>query len=137
MRSELAWISGSLAWKLGWPLRVIARWFGKRTAAEQAERREIEQVMASDLFDAAWYIERNPEVAGEGPDAAFHYLKHGALELRDPGPAFDTAFYLASNPDVAAAGINPLLHFIRHGRREGRLPRAGTRVATRDGHGRQ
>lgn len=134
---DLAWISGSLAWKLGWPLRVIARWFGKRTAAEQAERREIEQVMASDLFDAAWYIERNPDVAGEGPDAAFHYLKHGALELRDPGPAFDTAFYLASNPDVAAAGINPLLHFIRHGRREGRLPRAGTRVATRDGHGRQ
>lgn len=134
---NLARITGSLAWKLSWPLRAGARWFGPRTAADRAESQEVEQVRASDLFDAAWYLERNPDVADEGLDAALHYLEHGALEQRDPGPAFDTAFYLASNPEVAATGVNPLLHFIHHGRHEGRLSYASARAATRDGHGRE
>ena len=53
-------------------------------------------------------------------DPALHYLLHGGLEGRDPGPFFSTEAYLARYPDVAEAGVNALLHYETHGRREGR-----------------
>jgi hypothetical protein len=136
-RHDLERITSDFAWKLAWPMRMVSRGVGRATRGHAARAGEVEEVLASDLFDAAWYLEWNRDVAGEAIDAALHYLEHGAMEQRDPGPGFDTAFYLASNPDVAAAGINPLLHFIRHGRHEGRLPHACARVVVEDRHGKR
>lgn len=76
-------------------------------------------IMESGLFDSGYYLERYPDVA---TDPLCHYLRHGALEMRDPSPFFRTRYYLEENPDVAAAGINPLIHFILWGGREGRNP---------------
>lgn len=74
----------------------------------------------SDLFDAAWYRSRYPDVMMLGMDPAAHYLWLGARLGRNPSPGFDTVAYLAINDDVARAGINPLLHFLRFGQAEGR-----------------
>ncbi len=61
-------------------------------------------------FDANWYLERYPDVKASGLDPLFHFVKHGALERRDPGPNFSTADYLLEYPELEKKGINPLVH---------------------------
>jgi hypothetical protein len=80
------------------------------------------EIKKSDLFSAAWYLARYPDVAGAGIDPLLHYIQHGAAADYDPGPNFSTKAYLQRNADVARAGINPLLHYIRYGKDEGRDP---------------
>ncbi|HUO55410.1 MAG TPA: hypothetical protein VMU18_11745, partial [Rhodoblastus sp.] len=77
----------------------------------------------SEFFDAAFYLEKNPEVAQNGADPLAHYLAIGWREGRDPAPWFSTNFYLSANPDVDVAGANPFQHYVRHGRIEGRQPK--------------
>lgn len=76
------------------------------------------------LFDAAFYLARNPDVAAAGVDPYQHFLAYGWKEGRDPSPLFSTSYYLAHNPDVAKAGVDPLLHFENYGWHEGRNPDA-------------
>ena len=84
--------------------------------------RNIPLILSSGLFDDAWYLAQNPDVAAAGIDPLVHYLRWGAAEGRNPHPLFDSAWYLAQNSDVAAAGINPLVHYLRSGAAEGRSP---------------
>jgi glycosyltransferase involved in cell wall biosynthesis len=81
---------------------------------------EMRLIAASGLFDRDWYLAQNPDVATAGVNPLRHYLRHGALEGRDPSPFFNTFYYLEANPDVAAARINPLVHFVKYGAAEGR-----------------
>ena len=74
------------------------------------------------MFDAAYYLSHNPDVAAAGVDPYLHYLAFGWKEGRDPSALFDTRYYLTQNPDVSAAGANPLLHFEQFGWKEGRGP---------------
>ena len=83
-------------------------------------RRAAAEIAAAPEFDAAWYLERHPDVARSRLSPAAHYLLHGAREGRDPGPGFDTVSYYLAHPDVLAAGANALLHYVRRGRAEGR-----------------
>ena len=76
------------------------------------------------LFDAAYYLAKNPDVKAAGIDPYQHYLASGYKEGRDPSALFNTNYYLTQNPDVAAAGLNPLLHFETSGYAEGRNPAA-------------
>jgi hypothetical protein len=76
------------------------------------------------LFDPAYYLRHNPDVAAAGVDPQQHFDTFGWHEGRSASAVFDTAFYLRSNPDVAAAGVNPLLHFETFGWHEGRSPDA-------------
>ncbi|MGB7977191.1 MAG: hypothetical protein WCF81_23210 [Roseiarcus sp.] len=92
----------------------------KRRALLSASSKDIEVIRNSVFFDERYYLETNPDVREMGLDAALHYLAHGGLESRDPGPFFSTSAYLARYPDVAEAGLNPLLHYEAHGRRENR-----------------
>jgi glycosyltransferase involved in cell wall biosynthesis/peptidoglycan/xylan/chitin deacetylase (PgdA/CDA1 family)/SAM-dependent methyltransferase len=57
------------------------------------------------LFDAEWYLARNPDVAANGQDPLEHYLAHGVAERRDPNPFFDTSWYLAQNPRHPVDGM--------------------------------
>ena len=77
---------------------------------------------ASSLFDGAWYLAQNPDVAASETDSLLHYLLHGANEGRDPNPYFDTDWYLSHYPDVAEVGVNPLVHYYHWGAAEGRDP---------------
>ena len=74
------------------------------------------------LFQAPWYLARNPDVAAAGAEPLAHYIQYGAAEGRNPNPIFDTRWYLSQNPDVAATGINPLAHYLASGAAEGRDP---------------
>jgi len=85
-----------------------------------ADRRLAALISESVLFDADWYLEHNPDVAGSGVDPALHYIRHGGNEGRNPGPFFDTSAYLSNNPDVATSGMNALAHYLLHGEAEGR-----------------
>jgi hypothetical protein len=91
-----------------------------RLVPRAALRRQVQMVRHSGLFDAAWYLRKNSDVAKGGMDPAMHYLLHGGQDLRDPGPWFDTAHYLRLYPDISANGVNPLVHYITAGIDEGR-----------------
>ena len=70
------------------------------------------------LFDAAFYLERYPDVRQAGMNPLWHYLRHGAAEGRKPHRLFDPDYYLSCCPE-ARNSANPLLHFIRTGGRLG------------------
>lgn len=80
-------------------------------------RKDVE---ASDLFDAAWYLAQNSDVAALGMDPLDHYLWLGHRLRRSPGPDFDAAAYIARYQDVGASGYDPLLHYLRYGKAEKR-----------------
>lgn len=84
------------------------------------KRSEISLVKHSRFFDKKWYMKAYPDVATNGMSAAYHYIKYGWRESRNPGPKFNTRAYLIANPDVARAMHNPLVHYERYGRFEGR-----------------
>jgi hypothetical protein len=112
LQAELETIRGSTSGRLTEPLRRGRAWW--------RARREAPRVVRAGLFDASWYLERNPDVAASGVNPLIHYLARGWIEGRDPNPRFDTQAYLRANPGVAASGMNPLTHYLLHGRREGR-----------------
>jgi len=114
LRREIAAIKSKRSWKL------VSR-LGPGGWQEQ-RRRKDDQKLASEsgLFDRDWYLAHNPDVAANGQDPLTHYLQHGGLEGRDPGPDFASRWYLDQNPDVGARGVNPLIHYLRFGKKEGR-----------------
>ncbi len=73
------------------------------------------------LFDTAYYLASNADVAAAGLDSIEHYLTFGAGEGRDPSESFSTLGYLRRHADVAAAGLNPLVHYLEYGKAEGRV----------------
>jgi hypothetical protein len=77
-------------------------------------------VEKSGLFDARWYLLDNPDVRKSGIDPLSHFVKHGDIEGRSPGPGFNSRVYGATWPDMAAANMGPLEHFLRIGREAGR-----------------
>ncbi|WP_371158143.1 glycosyltransferase [Jannaschia sp. 2305UL9-9] len=67
----------------------------------------------SDLFDAVWYQQANPDVMVAEVDPVDHYLAGGASENRDPGPGFSTGGYrIAAGLDD---DVNPLVHYLTEG----------------------
>jgi hypothetical protein len=53
----------------------------------------VDAIRRSGLFDEAWYLVRNPDVAASGMNPIKHYLEVGAERGRDPHPLFETVFY--------------------------------------------
>jgi hypothetical protein len=82
--------------------------------------RDVQLVRKSGLFNEAWYLFKNPDVARAEVDPLLHYLQTGAFEGRDPSPYFSSSIYLNIYKDVKEAGVNPLLHYLKYGQVEGR-----------------
>lgn len=80
---------------------------------------EYRLVVASGLFDVAFYRQQCRESLGDNPDPLRHYLTVGYREGCNPNPLFDSQWYLTQNPSVAYKKANPLVHFIQRGWREG------------------
>jgi SAM-dependent methyltransferase len=96
---------------------------------EQRQLKQDEKLASeSGLFDGDWYLAHNPDVAANGQDPLTHYLQHGGLEGRDPGPDFDSQWYLDQNADVVARGMNPLIHYLRFGKKEGRRAKSSEKL---------
>ncbi|GJD31119.1 hypothetical protein PMNALOAF_2372 [Methylobacterium adhaesivum] len=98
-----------------------------RDAAATTAGTDYDLVARSGLFDPAYYLRANPEVAAAGLDPISHYLQTGHASGRQPSEFFDGAAYLASHSEVAAAGLNPLVHWLRVGAEEGRPAPVATR----------
>src|SRR5216684_384108 len=79
-------------------------------------------LLASGLFDGAWYLQTNSDVAQSGRDPAEHFLADGWREARRPNPYFDPAWYFRDQPATAGAATNPVLHYISKGEAERRSP---------------
>ena len=87
---------------------LVRRYRGWRQIRE--ERRLIE---ISGLFDAAFYLERYPDVADAGISPLRHYAAQGWRERRHPSADFDAIAYAETHG--LPESVNPLVHHIRHG----------------------
>lgn len=65
-------------------------------------------VAYSAQFDSNWYISVYPDVRAPEIDAAAHYVEHGAIEGRDPGPLFSSTAYRYA---AKLTHQNPLVHW--------------------------
>src|SRR5262249_18464449 len=74
------------------------------------------------LFDGAWYLQRNTDVADAGDNPLIHYMNAGFAEGRDPHPLFDSDWYLQQYSSDIPKGMDPLTHFLWHGGFEGYNP---------------
>lgn len=92
----------------------------QKTRSFLTETQNINLIRASGLFDEAWYLSKNPDVAEAKADPVRHYLRYGGFEGRDPSLEFSSTFYLDTYADVKSAGINPLVHYLKYGKAEGR-----------------
>lgn len=93
--------------------RYWARLAGSKPAALHPVIADAVLVRASHLFDAAWYVASQPELAQfSALDPVFHYIVVGSARGADPGPWFDSAAYVAAHPESAGC---PLAHALRHG----------------------
>lgn len=103
-------------------LSEITRKMARSLLKKWKNRRDCKILIASDLFDEAWYVKHYPDVGAAGVGPALHYVMYGADEGRNPSSLFNTQWYLANYPDVQNSGANPLVHYIRCGAAEGRDP---------------
>lgn len=71
-----------------------------------------EQAVPHILFDKAYYLANNKDVAAAGVDPFLHFLISGAKEGRNPHPLFEISYYNSQNPGLEESGVNPLLHFL-------------------------
>ena len=107
-------------WNVIHLIPYIFRKLRDRQRARRRARREADVIRSSGLFEEAWYLAQNRDVAARGEDPIAHYLRQGAADNLDPSRSFSTRSYLLNYPDIAASGANPLVHYILHGQAEGR-----------------
>lgn len=104
--------------------------------SEHLEANDVELVAASGLFDRAWYLTQNPDVARAGVDPLLHYLRQGGSEGREPSPGFWSAWYREIFDEVKRTGTNPLVHYLRSVRNRAAQQRGGNPTpATREAGG--
>jgi GT2 family glycosyltransferase len=75
----------------------------------------IHLVRSTGLFDRAYYLYQNGDVALDGMRPLRHYVAYGDREGRLPMPFFDPAYYRAHAPSRSAQ-VNALLHYAYIGR---------------------
>jgi glycosyltransferase involved in cell wall biosynthesis len=105
-------------WKL--PMHVVSKVLALPVRRKRHAAEDVQLVASSRLFDASWYLAKNPDVAAAGVYPAAHYVGRGHIEGREPSELFDAGWYLEKHTDVAQQGINPLVHYLRTGWSEGR-----------------
>lgn len=88
--------------------------------------REYELLARSGLFDAAYYVGANPDVAALNVDPLLHYIETGAIELRNPSAAFDARRYVDHCRERGESVENPLLHYLEMGAAQGWAPHLHT-----------
>jgi hypothetical protein len=101
-----------------------------RLAAKLAQRPRVVSsrlrawrvLRSSGLFDADYYLGRNPDVAAAGVEPLWHYVQVGESEGRQPNAFFDPSFYRLRMPDASSGERNLLLHFFERGGFEGSAP---------------
>ncbi len=104
IRRSAYWLPRYLYWALRGRLRQQVK-----------IRADMKLVQQSGIFDPAYYLRKNRDVAALGIDPLEHFMRCGYRENRNPHPLFKVDYYkrlyLANSED----GENPLVHFLRLG----------------------
>jgi hypothetical protein len=96
-------------------------WFGKTSGASGSLADYLEggwrKTGASPhpLFDTAWYLSQNPDVAATGVEPLLHYVSDGWRQHRAPHPLFDVRWHLDRVEAARASGLEPLGRFLETG----------------------
>ncbi|HXE12403.1 MAG TPA: glycosyltransferase [Bryobacteraceae bacterium] len=136
VKAQLDALRASKSWQLLQPLRDLAAAkssFARNHSAGASsrlataicsfrQRKTVNLLRRSGLFDGTYYLEQNLDLAATQVDPLLHYVMNGANEGRNPHLLFDSFFYLNQNPDLAQADVNPLAHYLEVGSKEGRNP---------------
>src|SRR6202035_2358839 len=123
MACEVAKLRSSTSWRITAPLRsskrllapplgngpfglpLVVGWRILRTGSMLPLRdlQAVRTIARSRLFDRAWLLARNPDVAAAGADPVMHYVMFGAHEGREPPASFESSNNHAADLDDAAA----------------------------------
>jgi hypothetical protein len=76
-------------------------------------------IEASGLFDPAYYLLNNGDVAASPYEPFFHYVSWGADENRRPSERFDPSFYAAECELQGLSPENCIVHYLQRGRASG------------------
>jgi hypothetical protein len=91
--------------------------FGFPAVLRRKRHAEWDAVTRSGLFDADWYLARNPDVAAARVPAFHHFMTHGIAEYRDPHPLFSSGWYrIQMQRYNELLDLPPLLHYLLIGR---------------------
>ena len=85
-------------------------WF--RLFISSKTRQQMKILEQADEFDGDWYLTTYKDLTNLNMPAAYHYLKFGAKEHRDPSPYFSTQRYAWLHPDLDFSVTNPLVHYL-------------------------
>ena len=77
---------------------------------------DARSVRESPLFDAEWFLARNPQLRGSRLPPEILYLLADAHDGRHASPRFSGDAYAELNPAVRRAGVSPLAHYEQCGR---------------------
>ena len=72
-------------------------------------------IKRSGLFDKAYYLRNNLDVARNCYNPIMHYVRYGWKEGRNPSAEFDTKSYLSKYEDISKAGMNALYDYVKYG----------------------
>ena len=94
-------------------------WHSDSTDLEFLQDQTKHRLRPHPLFDSAWYLETNADVAVAGVNPLYHYLYHGHEERRTPNRFFNTGWYRERFLDVLRnaqyARCEPLTHYVTSG----------------------
>lgn len=94
------------------------------TMLNPVQARFARLIRAAGVFDDAFYLAGNPDVAAAGTDPLEHYIVAGEAEGRFPCRFFDPAWYLVQRPRPAP-GACLLVHYLVSGDADGLQPFVG------------
>lgn len=109
--------------------------FGKKTDVNIATTAEDKTPRESDtgaitnsgnsVFDAAWYVQEYPDVAGSGIDPYQHYILYGKKNGRfcsaeeKEQKNFDAVWYMKEYPYILTSGLEPYEYYVKYGKKRG------------------
>jgi hypothetical protein len=67
------------------------------------------------LFDTAYYLNQNPDVARQAVNPLIHYMRFGSKEGRNPHPYFNTRWYLNQLERGSETTPSPIDHYLKIG----------------------
>lgn len=81
----------------------------------------------SGIFDEAFYLANNRDLANAGVIAFDHFINSGAVEGRDPSPEFESDYYAETYPEFSTFSRSPIEHYLRIGQRQGNVAKGPPR----------
>lgn len=74
--------------------------------------KQYRRVISSSYFDEIYYLKNNPDVVISKIPAAWHFLKIGGAEGRNPSNNFSSIDYMQQHSEVDFSKVNPLVDFL-------------------------